>query len=63
MVETKFIDISSNKNESKPEEIPPYSKQRTEWIFPVPLWGFGLPTTLASRRTSLSLTMNSNVNY
>ena len=39
MVESKLIDIET------PEkyEPPPYYKQKTEWLFPVPIWGFGLP--------------------
>ena len=38
MVESKLIDIEP------PEKYEPplYHKQKTEWLFPVPIWGFGL---------------------
>ena len=39
MVESKLIDIET------PEkyEPPPYHKQSTQWLFPVPIFGYGLP--------------------
>ena len=42
MVESKLIDINPDKSNDL-NEATPYHKQKTEWIFPVPLWGFGLP--------------------
>ena len=39
MPTSKLIDIGT-KQEYNPF---PYHKQKTEWLFPVPLWGFGLP--------------------
>ena len=39
MTTSKLIDIGT-----KPEYKPPqFHRQKTEWLFPVPLWGFGLP--------------------
>ena len=39
MVESKLIDIEPVQK----YEPPPFIKQKTEWLFPVPIWGFGLP--------------------
>ena len=39
MTTSKLIDIGKIP-ENKPVQ---FHRQKTEWLFPVPLWGFGLP--------------------
>ena len=41
MTTSKLIDIGK-KEEYNPSQ---FQRQKTEWLFPVPLWGFGLPNS------------------
>ena len=37
MTESKLIDIDLK------SPVPLYHKQKTQWLFPVPIFGYGLP--------------------